>query len=107
MGVQSFLKKAFAASLTTMDAEDVTFGAQTVKAVIDESEAGRGVNLGSDDLKRTITVKIPADVLTSIPKSGQKFTARGQEWQIPSEPTSIKAGQVAVEIVGEEPERRR
>lgn len=97
----------FRRSLPTMDAEEVVFAAGPVQAVIDEVEAGRVLGRGADGIPRAIVVKFPAGVLSKLPKAGERFTARGQQWQIPAENDAVKSGQIAVEVRGEEPEKRR
>jgi hypothetical protein len=102
MGVQSFLKTAFKASLAAMEAEDVSFGSTVIKAVIDMPSNERFAGQGADEVRREIVITFPADLLSKPPKSGSKFTARGKEWQV----ELVRAGLASIEVRGVEPEKR-
>jgi hypothetical protein len=102
MGIQRILKSAFKVHAPTFDAEPVTFGASTVKAVIDNETRDGGLGYGSDEKKRRITLSVSTALMPKAPKFGSKFTARGKTWQI----DRITPGLVAIQIEGVEPEKR-
>src|SRR5690606_34761352 len=90
MGVQQFVKAALKSSLSTFDAESITIGASTIKAVIDDIESNTQSGVGAKHSERTLVVTFPADAISTIPKSGDSVTARGMTWQIHSEPGSVR-----------------
>jgi len=106
MNVQTFLKSAFKNSLSTLGAETIVIGGQSISAVEDETTSSNALGTGAANNERNLVVKFPADAYTGTLKSGTAVTARGQTWQISSEPDAIRKGQIATTLILVEPERR-
>jgi len=106
MSVQSFLKSALKASLSIMGSETIVIGSTSIQAIEDETGSSNALGTAANNNERTLVVKFAADAYTGALKSGMTVTARGQSWQISSEPDSIRKGQIATTLVLVEPERR-
>jgi hypothetical protein len=106
MSVQRFLLAAFKRSLATMGAEEITIGNMKILAIQDETASSNSLGTGAKNNERNLTVKFAADAYTLPIKSGQRVTARGQQWQVSAEPESIRKGPVAITLELVEPERR-
>lgn len=106
MSVQSFLLTAFKKSLSTLGAEEIMIGSTRIQAIADETASSNALAMAATNNERTLTVKFAADAYTAALKSGMVVSARGENWQISSDPDSIRKGQAAITIVLVEPERR-
>lgn len=93
--------------MSQFDGETITIAGTDVLAVISETESSKELGQGPKKEERSLTAQFSlADYSTAI-KSGQTVTARGQTWQVSSEPGSVRRGAAAVTIVLVEPERRQ
>lgn len=107
MGVQSFVKTAFASCLSTFDAESITVSGVAVSAVIDETASSNALGAGAKKGERGITVQFPSGTLTTTPKSGDTCVARGETWQVSADEGAVRIGQIATTLELVEPGRRR
>lgn len=102
MGINSFVKSGFKASLSTFDAEDVAIAGITRKGVIDDVGMEMSINEGGDDNQRSLRITFPGNAYPTTPKSGKRLTCRGKTWQI----TQVTDGPACLMIEVVEPERR-
>lgn len=108
MGLQQFLKTAFAASLGTFDAEEVRIGTEPpFMATADERRSNDPLGVGATKGERNLTIQFPSSSFPGKLKSGMKVRARGEDWQISAEPDAIRKGFAATTLELVEPERRR
>lgn len=98
MGVQSFIRGALKSSLHHFDPETVTIGGVSASAVIDTTDSGRDLDIGGDNLPRTIRATFAADAFPAPPKAGAKATTRGRAWKI----TEVESGLAGLHLTLEE-----
>lgn len=89
-----------------MGSEEITIGSTKIQAIEDETASSNALAIAATNNERTLVVKFPADAYSGALKSGMTVNARGEDWQISSDPDSVRKGQVAITIVLVEPERR-
>lgn len=100
------LKSMLSGAMSQFDSETIVIAGTNVPAVINETDLSNSLGAGAKKTERTLVAVFSlADYDASI-RSGQSITARGQTWQVATEPGSIRRGQVAVTLVLVEPERR-
>jgi hypothetical protein len=94
MGVQSDLRRLMASNLTMFDAEEVTLGGLAFKGVLAESTASIDLFDGGTETTRELKAQFPARTFATMPRPGQRATARGRTWKI----TSVEDGLTAVTL---------
>ena len=107
MNVQSFLKSALKVSLPMLGAETIIIAGKSIQAVEDETHHSNSLGIAAVDSERMLVVKFPADAFRGAITSGMAVTARGQSWQVSSDPDAIRKGQIATTLILIEPERRK
>lgn len=106
MNVQSFLKSAFKGSLSMLGSETITIAGRSIQAIEDETQSSNSLGIAASDNERMLVVKFAADAYPGAIKSGMAVQARGQSWQVSSDPDAIRRGQIATTLTLIEPERR-
>jgi len=102
MGLASFVRNAFNSSLTILDAEDVTIGAETKKGVIEDIGSELFIEEGGDGKHRALRASFPGNAFATVPSRRATVTCRSLTWQI----TRVDNGPGSLVIDLEEPERR-
>ena len=102
MDLASFVRSAFNSSLTILDAEACTIGAETKNGVIEDIGAELMIGEGGDEVRRALRISFPGNSFATVPARRATATCRGLTWQI----TRVDNGPGALVIDLEEPERR-
>lgn len=106
MGIQDRVKGFLSSAIDQFDGEPIVIGGETIKAVIDTLDLGIALGVGAKIEERSLRVQFSTADYNATIRSGDTITARGETWQVSSDPTAILRGQAAITLMLVEPERR-
>ena len=100
------VRKMLSSSMSSFSSETISIGGESVPAVIDVLDLGVALGVGAKTEERSLRVVFSPEDYDEVIRSGETVTARGESWQVGSDPGSIQRGQAAITILLVEPERR-
>lgn len=106
MGIYRSLISGLRQAANALSGEEITIQGKIIPAIIDEERTSNALGLGTKENNRTITVQFRSDLIGERPKSGDLVQARGQRWQISTDPDAIRIGAAATTLILVEPQRR-
>lgn len=93
-------------TLPTFGNEEITIGSTKIKAILNEAESSNALGIAATNNERSLSAQFPVSAYPGALKSGMTVSARGETWQISSDPGSVRKDLATVLIRLIEPERR-